>query len=93
MLPPNTRPEIAMILRDSHKENNCVYQEFLGVENSLRQQIVDAVEHRLLKPLRSNVTNSISMPVYDIITYLYRIHGKFTPADLQQRVMTATSMV
>jgi len=93
ILPPNTTPEIAMILRDSHNENTRVYREFLGVENALRQQIVESVEHRWLRPLRSTVTNSITMPVYDIITYLFRIHGKISPAELQQRVTTVTSMV
>lgn len=33
------------------------------------------------------------MPVHGILAYLYRLHGKITPAELQQRAMTVTALV
>ena len=93
ILPPNTRPEIAMILRDNHADNIRTYREFIGVENALRQQIVEAIENRWLQSLRNNITNAISMPVYEIIAFLFRMHGKITPTELQQRLTTVSAMV
>jgi hypothetical protein len=75
---PGTDPQLANHLRQQHTENMKVYREYLGVEQALKKQIVAAVEPRWLQALRNHISNSITMPVLDIINYLYRTHGKIS---------------
>ena len=68
-LPPNTDPQTAQLLRDTHMENLRTFCEFIGVENALKQQLVAAIDASWLQAVRNPIANSITMPVVDVIQY------------------------
>ena len=70
--------------RDEHAEALRMFQECLGVERALIQQIVAAVEPKYLKALRNPVTNKIVQSIPSIFTYLFETYGDVTPQELRQ---------
>ena len=71
-------------IRDQHTERVRVFNEVLGVEAALRQQINDAIENSYLKAIRNRQTNAIIMPVSDIITiHLYPNYGEVDSIKLE----------
>ena len=54
----------------------------LDVKNALLKQLVKAVEPVYLEDLRNPVTNSITMPIADVMTHLFTWYREVTQATL-----------
>ena len=92
-VPPDAPPQVAVILRDQHAEAVRVFREVAGVEQALRQQLVAAIEADYLMALRNRHTNSITMPIYGIIQFLFMNHGKITPTQLKTKENEVNAIV
>ena len=57
-------------MRDLHAEQMRVFKEVNAVDQALIQQIIQAVEPDYLSALRDCTTNSINMPVFNVLDYL-----------------------
>ena len=80
-----TPQHAAQTRKDIHKEQLRVFNEVLGVEANLRQQIVSAVDEQYLIAIRNRQTNAITEPVHGIIMdHLYAIYGDIDPQKLQE---------
>ena len=78
--------------RDEHTEALRVFQEYLGVERALIQQIVAAIEPKYLKALRNSVTNKIIQSIPSIFDYLFETYGDITPQELRHLTTQVESM-
>lgn len=76
ILPPNVTDQVAMIYRENHAEYVRIFHEVTAVEKALIQQIVAAVDHTYLQTLCSRESQSITIPVYEVIEFLFRVYGK-----------------
>ena len=76
-----------------HAEDLRLFREVLGVERTLIQQIVAALDPKYLKALRYPVTNKITSTIPEILLHLFNTYGHVTPTelyDLKQKVETMT---
>ena len=78
--------------RDEHAEDLRVFQEYLGVERALLQQIVSALEPKYLKALRNPVTNKIVRSIPEIFDYLFETYGDVTPQELRHLTAQVESL-
>ena len=85
VIPPGTAQHAASTMRDLHAEQMRVFKEVNVVDQALIQQINQAVEHDFLSALSDRTTNSINMPVYDVLYYLGNTYGNVTEEMLQER--------
>lgn len=92
-VPPNIPQQMAIMLQNQHKEHVRVFREVQGVENALRQQITSAIEKDYLAALRNRATNSITIPIHEIIKYLFMTYGKITPTKLQEKEVKVKQIV
>ena len=69
-----------------------MFQECLGVEHALIQQIVAAIEPKFLKALRNSVTNKIVQLIPDIFEQLFEMFGNVTPQELRQLTTQVETM-
>ena len=84
VIPQGTLLHAANTMKEAHAEALRLFNEVLGVDNALRQQIVGAIEPKYLKSLRNVHTKSITMPVYDIfVRHLYPIYGNVSTDSLR----------
>ena len=87
---PNNTQHMQLTLEKAHKERLRVFDEVLGVERALRQQLTSALEEPYLLSIRNRITNTINMSVHEILhMHLYAKYGKINPKKLyeqQQRV-------
>ena len=94
IIPQNSTQAQIQAIRDTHTEQLRVFNEVLGVEAALRQQINDAVEDSYLKSIRNRQTNAIIMPVSDIFhLHLYPNYGEvdsFKLEEEREKVMQMT---
>jgi hypothetical protein len=67
IIPQNQTQAQIQVLKESHKEHTCIFNEVLGVEACLCQQIVGAIEEPYIKVIRNRHTNAINMNVGDIL--------------------------
>ena len=75
--------------RDEHGEATRLFREVNGVERTIIQQIVTAVEPKYLRALRTPGTNKLNHTVPQIFDHLFDTYGDVTPSelrDLTQRV-------
>ena len=70
-------------MRDLHKEAICVFIEVNAVDKALIQQIIQAIEPEYLSALRDRVTNSINVPVFDVLQHLKNSYGNVEGEALQ----------
>ena len=57
-------------MQDLHQEALRVFIEVNAVDKALIQQIIEAIEPKYLSALRDRMTNSIKIPVFDVLQYL-----------------------
>ena len=77
----------------THNEAARVYNECYHVTQALRKQIISAINDSYLAALKNCHTNTITVLIADIITYLFRNYGRVTPATLvdeEQKVLQWT---
>ena len=83
-IPPNSTQAQIQAIKDQHTEQLRLFNEVIGVEAALRQQINDAIESSYLKAIRNRHTNAIIMPVSDIFTlHLYPNYGEVDSLKLE----------
>ena len=70
--------------RDQHQETTRVFREVLGVERTIIQQIVVAVEPKFLRALRTPGTNKLNRTIPQILQHLFDTYGDVTPSDLRE---------
>ena len=78
--------------KDKHAEALRIFQEYLGVERALLQQIVAAIEPKYLKTLQNSVTNKIVKSIADIFDYHFETYGDITPQELWHLTTQVESM-
>ena len=93
VIPPGQTQAQIKALEDQHREALRVFNEVLGVEANLRQQIVSAIEAPYLKAIRNRHSNAINMTVNDIFTqHLYLTYGDIDPQQLQDNYDKVATM-
>ena len=60
----------------------ALYREFVAMERILIRQIVNAINGKFLKAIRSKTTNKINKTIPDILTYLFETYGDVSPQEL-----------
>ena len=65
-----------------HEEPTCEFHLFKAVENSLKNQLVNAIDDIYIKDLRDCVTGLATRSLRDILQYLYRTYMSVTPTQL-----------
>ena len=69
--------------RAEHAERVRVFKEVIGVERTIIQQIVSAIEPKYLKALRLPTTNRLNASIPAIFTHLFTNYGDISPAELR----------
>ena len=70
--------------RDQHAEAIRLFREVVGVECTIIQQIVAAVEPKYLRALRQPGTNKLQQTIPKILEHLFDTYGDVTPQDLRE---------
>ena len=84
-IPPGTAQHAAATMRDLHQEQLRVFTEVNAVDQALKQQITAAIEPDYLNALRDRTSNSITIPVFDVLDFLGNTYGKVTEEQLQEK--------
>ena len=90
IIPPFQLPHVTQQIISQHTEAVRLYNECYHVGQALRKQIVTAIDDSYLAALKDRHTNTITVPLTDIILYLFRNYGRVTPATLveeEQKVL------
>ena len=68
--------------RLEHDTKLAQYRELVAMERILIQQIVNAIDAKFLKAIRSKTTNKINKTIPEILTYLFKTYGDVSPQEL-----------
>ena len=83
VIPPGTTQHAAATLQDLHQEALHVFIKVNAVDKALIQQIIQAIEPEYLSALRDRVTNSINIPVFNVLQHLENSYGNVKAEALQ----------
>ena len=84
VIPINTTQHMVMTMKDTHKEAIRLFREINAVEAALQQMLVEAIDPIYIEAIRDRATNSINLPIFDVIQYLYDTYGDIRPEILEQ---------
>lgn len=90
VIPPFQLLHVTHQVMSTHSEAVRLYNECYHVTQALRKQIISAINDSYLAALKDRHTNTITVPLADVITYLFRNYGRVTPATLvdeEQKVL------
>ena len=82
VIPHGTTNHEAIRLREEWQEEKRLFRETIDIEKTLIKQLVEAIDPVYLADLRNPVTNSITMPLADVMTHLFTRYGEVTQATL-----------
>ena len=82
VIPPYQLPHVTQLAQFQHTEQLRLYNKCYNVEQALRKQVVSAIQDSYLAALKNRQTNTITVPLDQIIEYLFRNYGRVTPAQL-----------
>lgn len=92
VIPPNTTQHMSNTLRDAHNEAIRIFNEVQGVDKALLQQLIEAIEPQFLFALRNRQTNSITLPLHEVLEYLTDTYGRVTPQMLAEKSQDISQM-
>lgn len=75
VVPPRVPAYEQQRLREQHKDRFATARECTNVENSLKQQIVSAMEPGYTEALKNQTTNKVERSIPDIFTHLFDNYG------------------
>ena len=84
VIPPGMAQHAAATMRDQHAEQMHVFKEVNVIDQVLIQQIIQAVESDFLSASHDCTTNSINLPVFDVLDYLGNTYGNVTEEMLHE---------
>jgi len=82
VIPAFQLQHIVTAIQSQHNEAVRLFNEVNNVEQALRQQLVKAVDESYLIALHNRQTNTIIVPINQILQFLFSIHGKVSAAKL-----------
>ena len=74
-------------------ERKRLYNEVQAVERTLRKQIENAIQDDYLRPLRNSVTDTITVTIQEIFTFLKDSYGDISKAVLKERERAVDDMI
>ena len=94
VLVPNPSGTAARITsaEDTHHLTKKLYLENLLLEQTIIQQIIEAVDTKYLTALRNYVTGKITLLVPTILNFLHDNYGRINPQQLDDKTTTVKSM-
>ena len=91
-IPPGSTQHAARTLRIQFDEQLRVYHEVENVDKALKQQIVQAIEPKYLTAVRNRTSDTITIPVYEVMEYLFNTYGEVTPETFQTKEQETKAM-
>ena len=91
VIPPYQLPHVTQQAQAQHAEQLRLYNECYNVEQALRKQVVSSIQDSYLAALKNRQTNTITVPLDQIIEYLFRNYGRVTPAQLVHEEQNVTN--
>lgn len=76
VIPANTALHEAVRLREEHQQRIQTFHEVIQVENALKTHITKTIEKIYIDELKNSVTNTITMTVPEILTFLFTRYGQ-----------------
>lgn len=83
IIPNNTTQHAARSLRIDYNEDLRVYHEVNNVDQALKQQIIEAVEPMYLTAVKNRTSDTITIPVHEVMDHLFTSYGDVTPHIFQ----------
>ena len=93
VIPPFQLPHVTQEAQSRHAEGVRLYNECYNVEQALRKQVINAIQDSYLASLKDRQTNTILVPLDQIIDYLFVHYGRVTPAQLQHEEQQLTEWI
>lgn len=82
VIPPGTTQHAATRMREDHVEALRIYRECIDVEQTLIQQVLEAIDEKYTKCLRNRLTQCVDMTLEALFTNLFRRYGLVTAQAL-----------
>ena len=92
IIPPGSTQHAARTLRIQFDEELRVYHEVENVDKALKQQIVQAIEPKYLDAVRNRTSDTITIPVYQVMEHLFNTYGEITPETFQKKEQKVKAM-
>lgn len=83
-LPPFTSTSDAFTIKAQHDDAKKVWKECIGVEKTLKKQLVAALEDIYINQFRNGATNIICTNIPDILGHLFHSYGTVTSDKLTE---------
>ena len=90
--PPLSATDIAT-QKIAHDERKHAYNECQAIENTLRKQLIKAIDETYTRPLRDPTTDMIISSITVIFNFLQLTYGKLSPSQLKQRENTVDDLI
>lgn len=85
VIPGGATQHMTRTIRLQFDEDLRVYHEVQNVDKALKQQIVQALEPRFLDAVRDRTSDTITLPVYQVMEHLFNTYGEITPETFQEK--------
>ena len=80
-IPPGTAQHEATSLRSEQKELIPLFHETVDIEKAFIKQVVAALERKCLDHLRDPISNSIMLPICEVLDHLFQQYSNIFPAQ------------
>ena len=93
VFPPGTTGVQSKAMEIQYRNDMKTYEQCIGVEKAILQQINKAVHDDWLRPIRDNVTNAINRSIPDVLAFLFQEHGDVSAESLTRKEKLVREMV
>jgi HPt (histidine-containing phosphotransfer) domain-containing protein len=84
-IPQGTTAAVATAMKEQHVEAKRLYEECDGIENAMKQQLLNAFELDYLTDLIDRNTQSLTHSIPEIFEHLYKSYGTISLAEFYEK--------
>ena len=92
-VPPGTTAVQSMVLKTTWENDTKDFSEYMSMQLALKNQICQAIDMRYLKAIRNTITNSITRPVLEILSFLKSRYGRVNIIQLSEAETVLKTLV
>ena len=78
--------------KEEHSEATRFFREVNGVERTIIQHIVSAIEPKYIRALRQLGTSKLNTSILELFEHLFGTYGDATPSDLKELTTRVESL-
>ena len=93
IVPTGASDEDSRSLKETYKEDLQEYNDYIGIIRTVKNQLKQALDHKILLPLCNTTTGALEGTIPELFQYLFASYGNITAVSLSAKLKPTSTFI